>query len=1150
MCYYIIYIKDKHQSPTHTDLIFDEGFTEMQMTSRPNRDALGQAIDIYRDAMRPFIVRQLRRVRGSSVEELIERGLGDRQADEFHRRLNENVDIEAAIDLNYFPKVFRDNWRAAFMQHFSDDLTVQSTLWMIKSARDQIAHPGNEDIDPEFTRARLYDIADLLGKINAPDQKLAVEALRDNLFASIESGEQPDSIRLDDESQTSSKETHESQASPPPSSSNNLIPWRDIIRPNNDVALGTFQEAEFAADLQQVHDGRADATGYGNPVSFFNQTYITPGIRTLLVNALKRLGGSGGDPVIQTKTGFGGGKTHSLIALYHLVKSTDALINPPTDREEHQRTSQEINSMMQEAEYDSTADRPHVAVIDGTYLAQTDLTATKETGDPLNTLWGVLAYQLGAQDAYDIIGAAAREGTAPGGSQLDQLFELIGPCVILMDELVAYVRNAGDAKDNIYTFIQALTQAVRRSSNAVLVVTLPESAVEAGGEGGADALSRLDSILGRIEAKWEPLEVNETFEVVRRRLFGRVRDEIVRDRVCEAFSRMYASSRRDYPQEVSEPRYLDRMKACYPIHPEIFDRLYSDWSSIQGFQRTRGVLRMMANCISRLYLRGDASLLIMPANLTLDDPALSNEFLPLLDGEWRPVLTEVDSDGSRTDNIDRDIQRFSNVGGASRRIARTVFLGSAASGALRGIDDRQIHLGVVEPGQGVSVYKEALGRMNGALYYLYNRDNRYYFHADENLNKVATDRADALSDRDVEECIIAQLHEAVGTGRRRRTDVVVCPQNSDDVRDMDVVQLVILPPSKFLRSRSSDSDGATPTARGILLNRGDAPRIHRNAILFLTAKNDDIRALRNIVKTYLAWDSIINTDRRIERLTGDRLQQAINTARSAKTQLSQALLRAYRWGMAPSQKNPQQASYDFSTFLINTAESGDIVDSAFRKFIEEEALVDEISPSALESMLQRYVWSSPNYSDHIGVDNLWELMTRNVYLHRLRNREVLIRCVADGVLESKFGCAGAFKDEKYEGMRFGESMPHLLLTDAGSMILVTPEMAQLVIEEAPTHDPDDTSDTGTDEESEPEPAPSPSGPKRIVVTKTMQGNISLDNINQLRDEIIRNLNDDDGSVTIEITITANKHDGFSESTTRAVRDNSIQLGLNLNTSDD
>ena len=137
-------------------------------------------------------------------------------------------------------------------------------------------------------------------------------------------------IPLDSPSQTSPTEAQDRVDRPQRRSSNNLTPWRNVIRPNNDVALGTFQEAEFAADLQQVHDGRADATGYGNPVSFFSQTYITPGIRKLLVNALKRLGGNGGDPVIQTKTGFGGGKTHSLIALYHLVKNIDALINPAT----------------------------------------------------------------------------------------------------------------------------------------------------------------------------------------------------------------------------------------------------------------------------------------------------------------------------------------------------------------------------------------------------------------------------------------------------------------------------------------------------------------------------------------------------------------------------------------------------------------------------------------------------------------------------------------------------------------------------------------------------------------------------------------------------------------------------------------------------
>ena len=463
------------------------------------------------------------------------------------------------------------------------------------------------------------------------------------------------------------------------------------------MALGSFQEAEFAADLQQVHDGRANSTSYGNPVSFFNQTYITPGISTLLVNTLKRITGTGGDPVIQTKTGFGGGKTHSLIALYHLVSNTDALVNPTADDEESVRTSEDIREIMREAGYDPDAGpSAKIAVLDGTFLATTDQRST-DSGDPRDTLWGEMAYQLGGQDAYDIVGEAARQGTSPGGDQLDRLLEHVGPCVILMDELVAYVRNAGAASDSIYTFIQAFTQSVRRSDSCALVVTLPESAVEAGGEAGAEALNRLDGILGRIEAVWQPLEVHQAFEVVRRRLFGSSINVAERDRTCEAFSRMYGRMTREFPTEASEQRYLDRMKECYPIHPEVFDRLYQDWSAIPRFQRTRGVLRMMANWISRLYLDEDASPLILPASLRLTDPALANEFLVLLDRQWSPVVSEADSDSSRTDVLDRSSQSFAQVGGAARRVARAIFLGSSTAGAVRGIDRRQIHLGAVPP---------------------------------------------------------------------------------------------------------------------------------------------------------------------------------------------------------------------------------------------------------------------------------------------------------------------------------------------------------------------------------------------------------------------------------------------------------------------
>ena len=738
----------------------------MTTVNRPNRDALNRALDIFRDAMRPFIVRCLRRsARGQRVEDTISRSLSDYQERRFQQNLIQNRgDLESSIDVGDFPDLIRHNWRDAFQSQFPDgDRTIQSASWTIKGARDTASHPGVQDIDLEFTRSRLFEVADVLGRINAPEQKREVERIRDELVGGLTQSEI-----------AATGPQSETAGDPPrqPRSSGSLKPWREVIRPNADVALGTFHEAEFVADLQQVYDGRANANEYGNPVRFFDNTYITPGMRTLLLNTAQRIGGNGGDPVIQTKTGFGGGKTHSLIALYHLVSNAEAILNPATSGSS--KSSDEIRSVVQEAGLDTESGpvEASVSVLDGTFLATTDPTTT-EQGDPLNTLWGVMAYQLGGQETYEIVGEAARQGTAPGGAQLDRIFEHVGPCIILMDELVAYVRNAGNARDSIYTFIQSLTQSVRRSSSAALVVTLPQHAVEAGGESGLEALARLEHIFGRIEAVWEPLEVNEAFEVVRRRLFGSAIDETERDRTCEAFSRMYGHTRRDYPREVAEQRYLDRMKACYPIHPEIFDRLYSDWSSIPRFQRTRGVLRMMANCVSRLDLIQDSSPLIMPGSLRLDDPALGNEFLSLLGEQWRAVLSEVDSDGSRTDDIDRSSrQMFGAVGGAARRVARAVFLGSAPSGAFKGIDEQQIRLGVVQPGQGVSVYNEARNRMVGGLYYMYVSDGRYYFHAEENLNKVATDRSAALTPREVNDYVLQLVRDAVG----RRADVTVFPR--------------------------------------------------------------------------------------------------------------------------------------------------------------------------------------------------------------------------------------------------------------------------------------------------------------------------------------------------------------------------------------
>ncbi|RKU06880.1 hypothetical protein C6503_25315 [Candidatus Poribacteria bacterium] len=1085
----------------------------MNSPKRPNQDALYQALNIYCDAMRPFILRNLKTVHSLSPE------------DQFQN--------EADIDFGDFPHLFRKYWHDAFKQRFDPDRDVRSAVGIITEARNNTFHTETEDLTSGYALARLHEIADILGQINVPEQKQKVEAIRDKLLASAAS-------------------TAEVKPILPRRKVTELTPWRDVIRPNTDVIEGTFRKSEFAADLQEVFEGRAKTPEYGETDIFFDQTYITPGLRELLINTLKRLGGKSGDPVIQLKTGFGGGKTHSLIALYHLVTGINILRDLPREGK-FARLREEIDDILEEAEWDpDTPLDANVSVLVGTYLSTTDADETKQ-GDPLNTLWGMMADQLGGQDAYNIIGKAARKERAPGGKQLDELFEQVGPSVILIDELVAYVRNVqGVTRESIYTFFQTLTESVNRSQNVTLVVTLPEGQVQAGGEGGITVLDTLESILERIDAVSIPLEVDNAFEVVRRRLFGSVIDETERDLTCEAFRKMYQNSRGEYPDNVSDQHYLQRMKDCYPIHPEIFDRLFEDWAVIPGFQRTRGVLRIMATCISRLYQEQDPSLLIMPANLTLDDPALADEFTRLLaksGGNWDPVVKEVDSHGSRTDQIDQKSQNFIEVGSAARRIARTVFLGSATGRAVKGITTRQIHLGVVEPGQGVSVYNDALSRMAGNLYFLYNLDDRYYFHTQENLNKVAIDRAAEYDDEDIYSEVVSRLERAIG----RDPSVQICPTSPSLVKDAETLQYVILPPQASLPSRDKETDTASKTARQILTYSADneKQRAFRNTLLFIAARRDDIRDLKNLVKNYLAWNSIMTGDDlhgALSDLTGERRDQTTENLESAEDAVTTALFKAYRWALAPTQADARSDAYDFS-IADTKPEDGRIMKRLRDKFIEDDAIVTKIAPEILAGKLQQYVWSSDTYQDHIDIDRLWELMAQNVYLPRLRDQNVLATCIKDGVEAGIFGYARAYQDGDYNNFRFEEQIGGLRIDKGTPAVLITPELAKLLKEERDKQQkPPDTPEPAPEKQTGDDPTgvvvepPQAKGPTHVVVTKALQLELPFGNeIDMIQDEIARTLQADGGNVKIEITVTANKSDGFSENTTRAVKQNSKHL---------
>jgi predicted AAA+ superfamily ATPase len=651
-----------------------------------------------------------------------------------------------------------------------------------------------------------------------------------------------------------------------------MKPWREVAIPHSDVLKGTFQQSEFAADISAVHSGKAPVE-YQDAKAFFERTYITEGMRLLLTQVSQRLSGKGGEPVIQLQTAFGGGKTHTMLAVLHLASRKCPLSD-----------LQGIPSLIEKS---GLMDVPQarVAVIDGNAHAPGQ--AWKHGKTTVKTLWGELAWQLGGTDAFALVKEADANGTSPGKEILRQLLDEHAPCVVLMDELVAYVRQFGDGAslsggsyDSNLSFLQALTEAAKQVPTAVVLASLPESDVEAGSARGVATLKALEKTFGRVQALWKPVATEEAFEIVRRRLFEPIKDIAARNAVCRAFADAYRQEGAKLPSETQEGRYYDRLTQAYPIHPEIFDRLYEDWTTIEGFQRTRGVLKLMAKVISRLWKADNKDFLILPGSLPLADSDVRNEMTYLLSQGWEAVIEgDIDGDRAETTEIEGKEPRFGKVN-AARRVARTLFLGTGPSSVAtkpgtRGLDRGRILLGCLQPGQTASDYLDVVARLADRLHYLNSSgDNsadstRFWFDTRANLRREMETRKvrfDLKTEvRKKIEDVVKKLFASVPPFE----GVHVFTPHAD-VPDDSALRLVVLPPEQaFLKE---DSRSVSDAVLDYLRMHGNQPRHRANRLVFLAADGTVLNRLRDATRVALAWASIVE-DVDEGRLNIDQIQR-------------------------------------------------------------------------------------------------------------------------------------------------------------------------------------------------------------------------------------------------------------------------------------
>ena len=824
-----------------------------------------------------------------------------------------------------------------------------------------------------------------------------------------------------------------------------LAPWREVATPHQDVASGRYQQAEFAADLWQVHLGEG-ADEYRDPHEFFRRTFLTESLKGLLATALRRLAGRGGDPVVQLQTNFGGGKTHSMLALYHLFSGVAPRGLPGAD-EVLAAAGAGTEAGADAASADTVATVRRVVLV-GNKISPGN-PVTKPDGTVVRTLWGELAYQLGGPDAFEQVRADDERATNPGDT-LRTLLERHGPCLVLIDEWVSYARQLHDGSglpagsfETQFTFAQALTEAVKVTKDCLLVISLPASDTtsgagsphgeaddaEVGGLRGREALDRLRNVVARVESPWRAASAEEGFEIVRRRLFEPLAGPEAfkqRDVSARAFADAYRAQRVEFPSECRSADYERRIRAAFPIHPEIFDRLYTDWSALARFQRTRGVLRLMAAVVHSLWESGDRNPLILPSTIPIEDPRVQNELTRYLPEHWTPVIEkDVDGPNSLPLRIDAEAPNLGKLS-ATRRVARTVYLGSAptTAAAHRGIDDGRVKLGCVMPGETPALFGDALRRLAAAATYLYQDGARVWYATQPTVARLAEDRAEELrrnpdaAAKELEDRLKADLRDRGGFGR-----IHALPRSGADVPDDRDARLVVLS-AEHLCSREP-GNAAETAARAILESRGSAPRLYRNTLVFLAADRVRYQDLDEALRQYLAWTSILE-DKEELNLDPHQTRQAEVRWQAAGDTVTARLPEAYQWLLAPEQETPGSALTWQAIRLTGAgagagaragrtgsgagrpgtgagrrgigagagAGAGTLAERAGRRLRHDELLVTSLGGTILRAHLDGVpLWRG----GHVAVRQLVEDFARYLYLPRLAGPEVLARAIESGL---------------------------------------------------------------------------------------------------------------------------------------------------------
>lgn len=771
-----------------------------------------------------------------------------------------------------------------------------------------------------------------------------------------------------------------------------LKPWYQVVTPREDLRENRPLDAsEFAVHLDHIRDRRAHED-YVKPDRFFQRTYITKSLMELSSQVLRRLSGTKVETsaVFNMATQFGGGKTHSLLALYHLAKHGPAA-----------KEWQGVDSILSRAQIASVP-KAEVAVFVGTEFDVVE--GRGEKGEPKRrTPWGEIAWQLGGQKAFDVVSKHDAEGIAPGGDVIARMLETAcgsdGAALILMDELMHYVSRARKSGLGTQTlaFIQSLTGVASAADRVVLCVSIPSSSeTELPDSADRADYEAFKKMLDRVGKAISMSNEGEVTEIIRRRLFewhGLPED----GRKAAA---AYAEWARDHASELANmggENIADLFKSCYPFHPSVISVFERKWQSLPRFQRTRGILRLLALWVSKAYREGYDKVtgepLIQLGSAPLSDPTFCDSVFEQL-GEDKlkvPVNTDIagkaDSHAVRLDNEATPEVKKARL---HQKVATTIFFESNGGQSHTKADATvpEIRTALGGPDFNLAEVETTLEGLTSTCYYLVWDRNKYRFGLKPNLNQMLVQSRGNVKPKDIDARVREEIEVLFKDGAKG-IDRKYAPQRSNDVPDRPQLTLVVM----SMDTPASDA-GTAKLVEEIIRSSGTSGRTYKSGLVFVVP--DSSTAAVDAARNLLAWEDIDADDEAKKRLD-DQVKALESNLKKSARDLKEALFRSYRNVMLLGKDNKAKV-IDLGQITSSSIDGGRIADLVMRELLK----LDEVSDGVGPSKLVRY-WP-PAFTEWATKD-VRDAFFASPALPRLSNPDSIKRTIADGVSKGDLGYA-------------------------------------------------------------------------------------------------------------------------------------------------